>query len=98
MMAAEEQKTSVLKDLSRRIFEKFSSNYNQWETAVHCIATVDILLSLAEFARQQTGDICLPEVTFNKNRKVSKKNIIAKLFTHKPALGPRGGLWPVPYV
>ncbi|KAL0818930.1 hypothetical protein ABMA28_008233 [Loxostege sticticalis] len=69
MMAAEDQKTNVLKDLSRRIFEKFSSSYDQWETAVKCISTLDILLSFTEFARQQSGDICLPEVTFDKNQK-----------------------------
>ncbi|KAJ2954741.1 hypothetical protein O0L34_g3044 [Tuta absoluta] len=69
MIAAEEQKTAVLKDLSRRIFEKFSSHYDQWEAAVKCLATLDILLSLAEFARQQTTDVCLPQVTFNNNTK-----------------------------
>lgn len=69
MIAAEEQKTNVLKDLSRRIFEKFSSHYNQWETAVQCLSTLDILLAFTEFARQQTGDICLPEVTYEENRK-----------------------------
>ncbi|CAH0731815.1 unnamed protein product, partial [Brenthis ino] len=68
MIAAEEHKTNVLKDLSRRIFEKFSTNYNEWEMAVKCIATLDILLSFAEFARQQIGDVCLPEVTFEKGQ------------------------------
>ncbi|CAH2095409.1 unnamed protein product [Euphydryas editha] len=68
MIAAEEQKSNVLKDLSRRIFEKFSSSYNQWETATKCLATLDILLALTEFARQQSGDICLPQVTFEKNQ------------------------------
>lgn len=71
MIAAEEQKTNVLKDLSRRIFEKFSSHYSEWESAIKCVATLDILLSLAEFARQQTGDVCLPDVTFVKGQKVS---------------------------
>ncbi|KAG6448130.1 hypothetical protein O3G_MSEX005327 [Manduca sexta] len=69
MIAAEEQKTNVLKDLSRRIFEKFSSNYNQWETAVQCLATLDILLAFTEFARQQTGDVCLPQITYDKEEK-----------------------------
>lgn len=73
MMAAEEQKSNVLKDLSRRIFEKFSSSYNQWETATKCLATLDILLALTEFARQQSGDICLPQITFEKNQEVRMK-------------------------
>lgn len=75
MIAAEEQKTNVLKDFSRRIFEKFSTHYNQWETAVQCLATLDILLSFAEFARQQSGDICLPEITFNNDQKVLTKSV-----------------------
>ncbi|XP_026761420.2 probable DNA mismatch repair protein Msh6 isoform X2 [Galleria mellonella] len=69
MIAAEEQKTNVLKDLSRRIFEKFSSHYDEWEAAVQCLSTLDILLAFTEFARQQTGDVCLPEVTFNADKK-----------------------------
>ncbi|XP_072933319.1 probable DNA mismatch repair protein Msh6 [Epargyreus clarus] len=69
MIAAEEKKTNVLKDLSRRIFEKFSSHYNQWETAIQCMATLDVLLAFTEFARQQNGDVCLPEITFDENKK-----------------------------
>ncbi|KAM3962106.1 DNA mismatch repair protein Msh6 [Aphomia sociella] len=69
MIAAEEQKTNVLKDLSRRIFEKFSSHYDEWEAAVQCLSTLDILLAFSEFARQQSGDVCLPEVTFDTNTK-----------------------------
>lgn len=70
MIAVEEQKATVLKDLSRRIFEKFSTHYNQWEAVVQCVATLDVLLAFAEFARQQSGDICLPDVTFDVNTKV----------------------------
>ncbi|KAI8437534.1 hypothetical protein MSG28_011837 [Choristoneura fumiferana] len=63
MTAAEEQKRHVLKDLSRRMFEKFSSKHSLWEGATMCVAVLDILLALAEFARQQSGDVCLPSVT-----------------------------------
>lgn len=68
MMSAEEQKTTVLKDICRRIFAKFSSSYSEWEGAVRCVATVDVLLSFAEFARLQQGDVCLPEVGFAGER------------------------------
>lgn len=71
MIAVEERKTAILKDSGRRIFEKFSSHYNQWVAAVQCVATLDVLLAFAEFARQQSGDICLPDVTFEINTKVS---------------------------
>ncbi|KAL4716214.1 hypothetical protein ACJJTC_004708 [Scirpophaga incertulas] len=69
MIAAEEQKRNVLKDLSRRIFEKFSSHYRQWEDAVQCLATLDVLLCLAEFARLQSSDVCLPQISFDGNTK-----------------------------
>ncbi|XP_013166336.1 PREDICTED: probable DNA mismatch repair protein Msh6 [Papilio xuthus] len=69
MIAAEDQKSSILRDLSRRILEKFSSHYTQWEAAVNCLATLDVLMSLAEYARQQTGNICLPDVTYDSNTK-----------------------------
>ncbi|XP_063381662.1 probable DNA mismatch repair protein Msh6 [Cydia fagiglandana] len=69
MTAAEEQKRDVLKDLSRRMFEKFSSNHAYWDAAVQCVAVLDILLALAEFARQQSGDVCLPSVTFDPEQK-----------------------------
>ncbi|XP_048477916.1 probable DNA mismatch repair protein Msh6 [Plutella xylostella] len=69
MMAAEEQKATVLKDFSRRIFEKFSQKYSLWEAAVKRVAVLDVLLSLAQFARQQSGDVCLPEVTFEPDVK-----------------------------
>lgn len=76
MTAVEEQKTAVLKDLSRRIFEKFSTHYNQWEAVVQCVATLDVLLAFADFARQQSGDVCLPDVTFNVNKKVTYTLVI----------------------
>lgn len=70
MMSAEDQKSVILRDLSRRILEKFSSHYTQWEGAVNCLAMVDVLLSLAEFARLQSGNICLPDVTYDSNTTV----------------------------
>lgn len=70
MISAEEQKTAVLKDINRKIFAKFSAAYSQWEAAVHCVATLDILLAMAEFANQQSGDICLPDITYDDDEKV----------------------------
>ncbi|XP_013186180.1 probable DNA mismatch repair protein Msh6 [Amyelois transitella] len=96
MMAAEEQKTNVLKDLSRRIFEKFSASYDKWEAAVQCIATLDVLLSLSEFARQQSGEMCIPDVTFDKNSEPYINIVegrhpcipIAEFIPNDTALGP----------
>lgn len=61
MQQAEDERNTVLKDLSRRIFEKFSNHYNIWKQCVDCISTLDVLGSLAEYSRSQQT-ICIPEL------------------------------------
>ncbi|XP_069702294.1 DNA mismatch repair protein Msh6 isoform X2 [Periplaneta americana] len=60
-IAAEDQEKNVLKDLNRRIFEKFSSNYEIWNTVVQCLSVLDVLLAFAEYARGEGGETCIPE-------------------------------------
>ncbi|THK32980.1 probable DNA mismatch repair protein Msh6 [Diachasma alloeum] len=59
-MKAEEQRDKILKDLSRRIFAKFSEKYDLWSSAVFKIATLDVLISFAEYAR--SGETCVPQI------------------------------------
>ncbi|XP_071562945.1 probable DNA mismatch repair protein Msh6 [Temnothorax nylanderi] len=59
-MNAEEHKDKVLKDLNRRIFAQFSEKYDMWHAAIHKLATMDVLISLADYARN--GDMCIPEI------------------------------------
>ncbi|EDW26223.1 GL25757 [Drosophila persimilis] len=61
MQQAEDAKNAVLKDLARRLFEKFSNHYEQWKQCIDCVANLDVLGSLAEYARQQMV-ICVPEL------------------------------------
>ncbi|XP_001661901.2 probable DNA mismatch repair protein Msh6 [Aedes aegypti] len=61
MMQTEDQRKMVLKDLSRRIFEKFSSSYEMWRTCIDLTGTLDVLTSLAEYARSE-GNMCVPEI------------------------------------
>lgn len=61
MQMAEDDRNTVLKDLSRRIFEKFSQHYDLWKHCVDCVAHLDVLASLAEYARTQQL-ICVPEL------------------------------------
>ncbi|XP_017135484.1 probable DNA mismatch repair protein Msh6 [Drosophila miranda] len=61
MQQAEDAKNVVLKDLARRLFEKFSNHYEQWKQCIDCVANLDVLGSLAEYARQQMI-ICVPEL------------------------------------
>ena len=60
-MQAEETKSVVLKDLSRRVFAQFSEKYEEWSTAIQCMSLLDVLMSLAEYCRTEEGDMCLPE-------------------------------------
>ncbi|XP_063984742.1 probable DNA mismatch repair protein Msh6 isoform X2 [Diachasmimorpha longicaudata] len=59
-MKAEEQRDKILKDLSRRIFAKFSEKYDLWSSAIFKIATLDVLISFAEYAR--SAETCVPEI------------------------------------
>ncbi|EDW94848.1 probable DNA mismatch repair protein Msh6 [Drosophila yakuba] len=61
MQHAEETRNTVLKDLARRLFEKFSNYYDQWKQCIDCVANLDVLCSLAEYAGQQMV-ICVPEL------------------------------------
>lgn len=61
-MAAEDHKTAVLKDLSRRIFEKFSQSHALWQKAIFCLSTLDVIIALAEYTRLQSCDMCIPEL------------------------------------
>ena len=47
-----------MKDSNRKIFAKFSDEYDKWSNAAYNIAVLDCLISLAEYAR--TCDTCIP--------------------------------------
>ena len=63
-MAAEDLRDRILKDLNRRIFAKFSEKFEMWSVATYRIACLDVLISLAEYAR--CGDMCVPEIVTGK--------------------------------
>lgn len=68
MLSAEERRNLVLKDLARRIFEKFSNHFELWRQCYELVATLDVIASLAEYARNQ-GNSCLPEIVDPVNGK-----------------------------
>lgn len=67
---AEEHRDKVLKDLNRRIFAQFSEKYDMWHMAVYKLATMDVLISLADYA--QNGDTCIPEIQEGSDGEVSR--------------------------
>ena len=60
MLAAEEQRNSALKDISRRIFEQFDKHSILWEKTIKCLAVLDVLLALAAFGADQK--VCRPRI------------------------------------
>lgn len=67
-MNVEEQKDKVLKDINRRIFAQFSEKYDMWHMAVYKLAIMDVLISLADYAR--SNDTCIPEIHDGTDGKV----------------------------
>lgn len=65
---AEENRDKVLKDLNRRLFAKFSENYEMWNLAVYKLSTLDVLMSLAEYSASE--DTCIPTIFDDSDEKV----------------------------
>ncbi|KAK9731371.1 MutS family domain IV [Popillia japonica] len=62
MIKAENTKADIIEDFSRRIFEKFNCWYEEWDQVVRCLAILDVLCSLAKYARTYSHDVCLPTI------------------------------------
>ncbi|XP_065307816.2 DNA mismatch repair protein Msh6-like [Dermacentor albipictus] len=57
---AEESQEAAIKDIMRRIFEHFDRRRTHWEAAIHCLALLDGLLSLAHYSGSLTDASCTP--------------------------------------
>ena len=64
LMQAEDELNAVLKDLLRRMFERFSNEYEVWKKVVDCVSILDCLTSLAVYGQNQ-NQICFPEIVDN---------------------------------
>ncbi|MFT7806013.1 DNA mismatch repair protein Msh6 [Arapaima gigas] len=58
----EEKRDAALKDCMRRLFYNFDKNYRDWQTAVECMAVLDVLLSLTRYSQGGDGPMSRPEV------------------------------------
>lgn len=61
MLQTEDKRNSILKDLSRRMFEKFSNEYVTWKKCVDLVAILDVLTSMATYGNTQ-GHLCFPSI------------------------------------
>ncbi|KAK1171106.1 DNA mismatch repair protein Msh6-like isoform X1 [Acipenser oxyrinchus oxyrinchus] len=62
LVTSEEKRDGALKDCMRRLFYNFDNNYKDWQTAVECIAVLDVLICLANYSQGGDGPMCRPEV------------------------------------
>ncbi|XP_056342747.1 DNA mismatch repair protein Msh6 [Oenanthe melanoleuca] len=62
MVNAEERRDAALKDCMRRLFYNFDKNSRDWQTAVECMAVLDVLMSLAHYSQGGDGPLCRPEI------------------------------------
>ncbi|KAL6487650.1 hypothetical protein MHYP_G00042760, partial [Metynnis hypsauchen] len=58
----EEKRDAALKDCMRRLFYNFDKNYRDWQTAVECMAVLDVLLSLTRYSQSGDGPMARPEI------------------------------------
>lgn len=66
MQFEEERKGAVLKDFSRRMFEKFSNKYKLWKACVDNVGILDVLSTLATYGLDQNQQ-CFPEILDSTN-------------------------------
>ncbi|NWY04889.1 MSH6 protein, partial [Nothoprocta ornata] len=62
LVNAEERRDAALKDCMRRLFYNFDQNSQAWQSAVECIAVLDVLMSLANYSQDGDGPLCRPVI------------------------------------
>ncbi|XP_054978282.1 DNA mismatch repair protein Msh6 isoform X2 [Sorex araneus] len=62
LINAEERRDVSLKDCMRRLFYNFDKNYKDWQSAVECIAVLDVLLCLANHSHGADGPMSRPVI------------------------------------
>lgn len=58
----EDKRDAALKDCMRRLFYNFDKNYRDWQTAVECMAVLDVLLSLCHYSQSGDGPMARPKI------------------------------------
>ncbi|XP_007434749.1 DNA mismatch repair protein Msh6 [Python bivittatus] len=64
---AEERRDAAQKDCMKRLFYDFDKNRKDWQTAVECIAVLDVLLCLARYSQGCDGPLCRPVILLPEN-------------------------------
>lgn len=81
---AKQNQESILEDITRRMFCKFSEHQAKWQEAVACMNEIDCLSSLALTSKYQEGSLCRPEFV------TSDKPVLELVGSTHPCLAGRG--------
>lgn len=65
MIQAEESRDQSLRDIARRIFKQFDDHQESWQSAVECLSSLDVLMSLTQYSLQ--GDTTRPNIILPEN-------------------------------
>lgn len=52
MIAGEEHRNTALNDIARRIFHQFDEHHKKWESVLHCISVLDVVISLKQYSQE----------------------------------------------
>lgn len=89
MIQLEDQRKAVMLDFARRIFAKFSNEYEMWKFCIQLVAQLDVLASLAEYARNQ-DKVCTPEIIDNDSPVIILKESFHPCFAVSGEFIPNG--------
>lgn len=67
VLNAEDRRDAALRDIMRRIFYAFSKEYDNWDHAVHCLATLDVLIGLCHYSKCGGNVMCRPSILLPDN-------------------------------
>uniref|UniRef100_A0A8C2L8V7 DNA mismatch repair protein n=1 Tax=Cyprinus carpio TaxID=7962 RepID=A0A8C2L8V7_CYPCA len=64
----EDKRDAALKDCMRRLFYNFDKKCKDWQTAVECMAVLDVLLSMSRYSQSSDGPMTRPEIVLPGSR------------------------------
>ncbi|CAL4157530.1 unnamed protein product, partial [Meganyctiphanes norvegica] len=65
MTQAEDTRDQSLRDIARRIFKQFDDHQESWQSALECLSSLDVLMSLTRYSLH--GDTIRPNIVLPEN-------------------------------
>lgn len=65
LVTAEEHRDEALNNTMRTVFHSFGENFQLWDSAIECIAILDVLVAMATYSKGSECEMCRPEVVMS---------------------------------